>query len=91
MKVTLEITMYPLTDGFKNEVKSFLKRLNQQPNIEVITNGVSTQVFGEYDDVMQGYNSALKPSMDSETPIAVVSKIINSHLPPDRWDSSQWT
>ena len=91
MKVTLEITMYPLTDGYKEAVKDFLKRLNKIENIEVVTNGVSTQVFGVYDDVMKAYTDALKPSFESGTPIAAVSKIINSHLPPDRWDTSQWT
>ena len=91
MKVTLEITMYPLTDGYKQEVKAFLRRLNRQENVEVITNGVSTQVFGDYDDVMSAYTDALKPSMEGEIAIAVISKIINSHLPPDRWDTSQWT
>lgn len=83
--------MYPLTDGYKEEVKAFLRRLNRQEKIEVTTNGVSTQVFGEYDDVMSAYTDALKPSMEGEVAIAVVSKIINSHLPPDRWDTSQWT
>ena len=91
MKVTLEITMYPLTDGYKEAVKDFLRRLNKFESIEVITNGVSTQVFGEYDDVMKAYTDALRPSLQSDAPIAVVSKIINSHLPPDRWDTSQWT
>lgn len=91
MKVTLEITMYPLTDGYKEEVKAFLRRLNRQEKIEVITNGVSTQVFGNYDDVMKAYTESLKPSMEGDVAIAVVSKIINSHLPPDRWDTSQWT
>ena len=91
MKVTLEITMYPLTDGYKEAVKDFLRRLNKIENIEVATNGVSTQVFGEYDDVMAAYTEALKPSLEGDTPIAVVSKIINSHLPPDRWDASQWS
>ncbi len=91
MKVTLEITMYPLTDGYKEEVKSFLRRLNLHDNIEVVTNGVSTQVFGEYDEVMKAYIESLKPSLEGEIAIAVVSKIINSHLPPDRWDTSQWT
>lgn len=83
--------MYPLTDGYKQEVKAFLRRLNRQENVEVITNGVSTQVFGEYDDVMSAYTDALKPSMEGEIAIAVISKIINSHLPPDRWDTNQWT
>ncbi len=83
--------MYPLADGYKEAVKDFLRRLNKCESIEVITNGVSTQVFGEYDDVMAAYTKSLKPSMESGIPIAAVSKIINSHLPPDRWDSSQWT
>lgn len=91
MKVTLEITMYPLTDGYKEEVKAFLRRLNRQESLEVITNGVSTQVFGEYDEVMKAYTDSLKPSMEGDVAIAVVSKIINIHLPPDRWDTSQWT
>ena len=91
MKVTLEITMYPLTDGYKEAVKDFLRRLNKCENIEVITNGVSTQVFGEYDAVMKAYSDSLKPSMESGIAIAAVSKIINSHLPPDRWDTSQWS
>ena len=83
--------MYPLNDGYKEEVKAFLRRLNRQDNIEVITNGVSTQIFGEYDDVMKAYTDSLKSSMEGEVAIAVVSKIINSNLPPDRWDTSQWT
>jgi len=91
MKVSLEITMYPLTDGYKPVIKSFLKRLNTFKKLEIVTNGMSTQVFGQYDDVMEAYNYSLKPTLEAGTPVAVVSKIINSHLPPDRWDSSQWT
>lgn len=83
--------MYPLTDGYKEAVKDFLRRLNKFEDVEVITNGVSTQVFGEYDDVMKAYTESLKPSLESGIAIAVVSKIINTHLPPDRWDTSQWT
>lgn len=91
MKVTLEITMYALSDNYKEDIKDFLRRLNREPEVDVITNGVSTQVFGDYDAVMSAYTHALKPSLESGTPIAAVSKIINSHLPPDRWDTSQWT
>lgn len=91
MKITLEITMYPLADGYKEVVKDFLRKLNTYPDIEVITNGVSTQVFGEFDPVMTAYNASLKSALNSESVVAVVSKVINSHLPPDRWDSSQWT
>jgi len=91
MKVSLEITMYPLTDAYKPAVREFLRKLNSYPNLEIITNGMSTQVFGEYDTVMEAFNGALKPSLEQETPIAVVAKIMNAHLPPDKWDSSKWT
>ena len=91
MKVSLEITLYPLTDGYKESVKDFLRKLNTYKDIEITTNGISTQVFGEYDAVMTAYTESLKLSFESGVPIAAVSKIINTHLPPDRWDSSQWT
>lgn len=91
MRVTLEITMYPLTDGYKDSVKDFLRKLHAFKNIEIVTNGVSTQVFGEFDDVMAAYTESMKSSLESEIPIAIVSKIINSHLPPNRWDTSHWT
>ena len=91
MNVSLEITMYPLTDAYKPAITDFLRKLNSFENLEIITNGMSTQVFGEYDTVMKAYTAALRPSMEQETPIAVVSKIINGHLPPDKWDASKWT
>lgn len=91
MKVSLEITMYPLTDGYKPAVRTFLSKLNSYKDLEIVTNGMSTQVFGEFDNVMEAYTAALKPSLEEGTPVAVVSKIMNSHLPPDRWDASQWT
>ena len=91
MNVTLEISLYPLSDGYKEAVKDFLRNLNKFQNIEVITNGVSTQVFGDFDDVMSAYTKALKTAMEGEIHLTAVSKILNGHLPPDRWDSSQWT
>lgn len=83
--------MYPLTENYKEPIKDFLRRLNRFPEVEVITNGVSTQVFGEYDEVMRAYTESLKDSMALETTVAVVTKMVNSHLPPDRWDSRKWT
>jgi len=34
---------------------------------------------------------ALRPCMQSEVRIATTIKILNSHLPPDRWDPAAWS
>lgn len=52
MKATIEISLYPLSDDYIQRVLDFLKTLNQHENIAVETNGLSTQIFGEYDDLM---------------------------------------
>ncbi len=82
--------MYPLNDGYKEAVKSFLRQLNSYKSIEVITNGISTQVFGDFDEVMPAYTESLKISLESGVHMSVVTKILNGHFPPDRWDTSQW-
>ncbi len=53
MKATIEISMYPLSDDYIERVLDFLKILNQYENITVETNGLSTQVFGEYEELME--------------------------------------
>lgn len=53
MKATIEISMYPLSDDYIQRVLDFLNELNQHQNITVETNGLSTQVFGEYEDLME--------------------------------------
>lgn len=53
MKATIEISMYPLSDDYIQRVLDFLETLNQHDNITVETNGLSTQIFGDYDDLME--------------------------------------
>ena len=52
MKATIEISMYPLSNDYIQRVLDFLETLNQHDNITVETNGLSTQIFGDYDDLM---------------------------------------
>lgn len=52
MKATIEISMYPLSDDYIQRVLDFLETLNQHDNITVETNGLSTQIFGDYDDLI---------------------------------------
>jgi uncharacterized protein YqgV (UPF0045/DUF77 family) len=50
MKVSIEISLYPLAEEkFKTEIWSFIKRLRVIEGLKVVTNGMSTQVFGDFD------------------------------------------
>ncbi len=49
MIVTVEISMYALSDGYAEKVIAFIQRIKQNKNIRVEVNGLSTQLFGEYD------------------------------------------
>ena len=53
MKAAIDISMYPLSDDYIQRVLIFLDALKQHQNITVETNGLSTQIFGEYDDLME--------------------------------------
>ncbi|QOL24883.1 hypothetical protein LP316_11250 [Thalassotalea sp. LPB0316] len=49
MQVSFEISLYPLAEAeYKDEIWAFIERLSQIDGLKVITNGMSTQVFGEY-------------------------------------------
>lgn len=77
MKISVDISYYPLTEEFVPLILDFIARLNQHPGIEVATNGMSTQVFGEYDQVMSVITREMKVSC--ELPHSVfVMKFVNS-------------
>lgn len=53
MIATIEISMYALSNDYAERVISFIQRVKQNKNIRVEVNGLSTQLFGEYDLLME--------------------------------------
>ena len=79
MKTSVELGYYPLNDDYLIHIKNFIKRLNSYENLTVKTNGMSTQVFGDYDAVMKAITREIKTSI--ELPHSVfVMKVINADL-----------
>ena len=52
MRVAVDISLYPLDKDFIPPIKDVIDRLNKHDRLEVWTNAMSTQVVGEFDDVM---------------------------------------
>lgn len=79
MKISVEISYYPLNPEFVTPILDFIKRLNTHDEIEAVTNGMSTQVFGEYRDVMDILTDEIEKSFEMPHSVFVM-KIINADL-----------
>lgn len=60
MKATIDISLYPLHQAYKDEIISFVKQLKNYSNIRVDVNGMSTQIFGDYDTLMEMMQGEIK-------------------------------
>lgn len=80
MKISVEISMYPLDSNYLAPIQDYIERLNQFEGIKVRTNSMSTQVFGPYDAVMEAITLANKHTFLEEDKVVFVMKIINADL-----------
>ncbi len=80
MRVALDISLYPLDQDFLPPIKDVIERLKAYAALEVMTNPMSTQIRGEYDEVMAALVQEIRVSFE-QTPKAVfVMKILNNPL-----------
>ena len=79
MKTSVEISYYPLNERYIPHIVDFIGRLNTYSKIKCETNTMSTQVFGEYFDVMDAITKEIHKSFELPNSIFVL-KIINADL-----------
>lgn len=48
MHTAVEISLYPLDSEYLPSIKAFLERINTYPELNVVTNSMSTQIAGEH-------------------------------------------
>jgi len=52
MRISLDISLYPLTEEYVEPILAFINQLEANDKLVIKRNSLSTQVFGEYRDVM---------------------------------------
>lgn len=82
MKLSVEISKYPLKDEYIPSIQDFIDRLNRHPDLQVITNTMSTQVFGDYDLVMDILKQEIRASYEKHGRAIFVCKFIEGNLAP---------
>jgi uncharacterized protein YqgV (UPF0045/DUF77 family) len=80
MRVAVDISLYPLTDDFIPPIQDVIQRLNTHESIEVVTNPMSTQLRGEYDDVMAAISQEVKTSFENSPKVVFAIKILNNPI-----------
>ncbi len=53
MQVSIELSLYPLNKEFIPPIDDFIHSLKKYKNIEIRTNAMSTQLFGDFDDLIK--------------------------------------
>lgn len=79
MKVTAEISLYPLFNEYEGPIIEFINVLKNNDNISVLTHSMSTYVKGEIEEVMMAITKAMKSI--GELPASLVIKLISRDLP----------
>ena len=77
MQISIEISLYPLSENFISPIENFISRLKKYDSIEVRTNNMSTQLFGEFDDLIKILKVEMEKTFKNETNSAFNLKIVN--------------
>jgi uncharacterized protein YqgV (UPF0045/DUF77 family) len=81
--VTTEVSMYPLRPDVEPPIIAFVHALRAQPDIEVITNAMSTQVKGPFEAVQQALASCMRDVLCGPDTVVFVTKTLNLDLAID--------
>ncbi|SEE12526.1 thiamine-binding protein [Tenacibaculum sp. MAR_2010_89] len=77
MKISVELTLTPLQNEFEEPIINFIKKLRAS-GLTILENPLSTQVYGDYDQVMQLITSELKNSFELIDNGILLMKIVKS-------------
>jgi len=80
MRITAEMSLYPLKDGPVPEIIDFIRELRSRDGIETVSNQLSTQLRGELDAVTSAINRCMRQAMEAPNTVVLVVKYLNVDL-----------
>lgn len=80
MRITVELSLYPLQADFVGPITDFIHELRREPGIEMVTNQLSTQLRGEFAAVMGAVSRCTQAAMERVHPVVLVAKFVNADL-----------
>ena len=80
MRVAVDISLYPLVDDFIPPIEDMIERLSSYKSLGVKTSLMSTQIRGEYVEVMAALNREVKSSFESADKVVFAIRNLNNPL-----------
>jgi len=80
MKITVDISLYPLTENFIPIIKDFIEKLKSYDELTVATNKLSTQISGEYSYLMNVLNIEVKGIFEEVRSVLVMKFLSGDKL-----------
>ena len=81
MYLSVQLSCYPLADDYKPPIRALIERL-EQSGLEVHAGRMSTEMFGEYDEVMKVLSDTMKWSFEKYGKAVFVAKIMEGDRRP---------
>lgn len=81
MRITVEMSLYPLHADALEKILNFIETLHDDPRLDVVVNQLSTQMRGELEVVMEALGAAMRQSFAGGGSQALVVKFLNVDLP----------
>jgi uncharacterized protein YqgV (UPF0045/DUF77 family) len=83
MRIAVDISLYPLDAHYVAPIKDFIARLNRYPELQVLTNAMSTQVAGEHDRVFAALAEESRVTFAADQRAVFVMKVLGGHATDD--------
>lgn len=77
MQVMVELSLYPLVNEYIPPIQAFIDRLNTYTELSVSTCSTSTQVTGEYSDVLPILGKEMQRTHEEVGQAIFVAKFLN--------------
>ncbi|HAI73309.1 MAG TPA: hypothetical protein DCW74_08145 [Alteromonas australica] len=77
MQVMVELSLYPLVNEYIPPIQAFIDRLNTYTELSVTTCSTSTQVTGEYSDVLPILGKEMQRTHEEVGQAIFVAKFLN--------------
>lgn len=76
MKLSVELTLYPLQDNYLDIIRACIAKINSYENLSINTVPTATIVVGDYKDVMHMLNEVIAWSYEQYGKCVFVAKFL---------------
>lgn len=78
MEISVDLTLSPLQDDYEKHVINFIKALRDS-QFKVLENPLSTQIFGNYDELMPFLTKEIKRSFNAVDISVLTIKLVKTN------------